>query len=236
MAAQPQRQQAHLLAHGHGLVQVDRLHARLGRPGQDLGGDAGQVLGADGGHEPGQEGGQLGGRPRRARVGPGGGAGQLPQVRGGPLVGAVLQEPGEEQVAGLEELQVLLGLVGVVGQEPVGLERQQRGRHDEELAGAPQVPVGAHVGDELVGDLGQGELGHVQAAAGDERQQQVEGPLELGQGDGEAGDAPRPARPGGLVPGVRPGSGAGAPDGAGRPDRHRQATPPRAMSSRARRR
>ena len=218
MTAQPQRQQAHLLAHGHALVEVDRLHARLGRPGQDLGGDAGQILGADGGHEPGQEGGQLGGRPRRARVGPGGGAGQLPQSRGGPLVGAVLQEPGEEQVASLEELQVLLGLVGVVGQEPVGLERQQRGRHDEELAGPPQIPIGAHMGDELVGDLRQGELGHIQAPARDERQQQVEGPLELGQGDGEAGDAPRPARSGALVPGVL--LDAGAPLGAGCPGRH----------------
>ena len=218
MAAQPQRQQVHLFAHGHGLVEVDRLHSRLDRAGKDFGGDAGQVLGADGGHEPGQEGGDLGGRGGGARVGPGGGGGQFPQSRGGPLVGAVLQESGEEQVAGLEEFHVLVGLVGVVGQELVGLEGQQRGRHDEEFAGAPQVPVGAHVGDELVGDLRQGEFGHVQAAAGDERQQQVEGPFELGQGHGEAGEAARPARPGVLVPGV--GLGVGAPPGAGRPGRH----------------
>ena len=58
------------------------------------------------------------------------------------LVGAVLQQPGEEQVARLEQREVLLVVDLAARQQPGGLEVEQRGGDDEELGGLAQVPVG----------------------------------------------------------------------------------------------
>ena len=118
-----------------------------------------------------------------------GGGSHVGQLPGGLLVGPVLQQPCEQEIPRLEEIQVLLLVLGVVWQKAMGLEGQESRCYDEELAGPPQVPIGTHMRDELVGDLGQGELGHVEAAARDQAQKQVEGALELGQGDGETGNA-----------------------------------------------
>ena len=107
------------------------------------------------------------------------------------LEGPVLQEPGEEQVTGLEQLEVGLLLVLVMGQKAVRLERQEGRGHDDKLRCAPQVPVRAHVGDEVVGHLGQRQLGNVEPLAGNKAQKQVEGPLELGQRDTESGQPGR---------------------------------------------
>ena len=129
----------------------------------------------------------------------------------------------------------------------------------EELAGLVEVPVraaGADVGDELVGDLGEGDLGDVELVLGDQAEQQVEGALEDVEVDLEA--APRPARaadraPGRRAPRRRPRAAStagleGQLDGeAGRGHvdvrwfeghvrRRAQAASPRAMSSRASRR
>ena len=112
----------------------------------------------------------------------------------GLFEGPVLQEPGEEQVSGLEELEVGFLFVLIVGQESVGLERQEGGGHDNELRCAPQVPIGTHVGDEVIGHLRQRQLGDVEALAGDEAQEQVERAFELRQGDAETGQARWPLR------------------------------------------
>ena len=116
----------------------------------------------------------------------------MAKSRCGLLEGPVLQEPGEEQVTGLEQLEVGLLLVLVMRQKTVCLESQEGGGHDDELRCAPQVPVRAHMGDEVVGHLGQRQLGDVEPFAGDEAQKQVEGTLELGQRDTESGQPGRP--------------------------------------------
>jgi len=105
------------------------------------------------------------------------------------LVGPVLEQPGEEQVAGLEQGQVLFVLDLAGWQEPGGLEVEQGGRDDQEVTDLVQVPaVGAlrDVADELVGDLGQGDFGDVQLVLGDQREQQVEWTLEHVEVDLEA--------------------------------------------------
>ena len=59
------------------------------------------------------------------------------------LVGAVLQQPGEQQVAGLEQGEVLLVLDLAGRQQPGGLEVEQGGGDDQELGGLAEVPVAA---------------------------------------------------------------------------------------------
>ena len=66
------------------------------------------------------------------------------------------------------------------GQQPGGLEVEQRGGDEEELRRLPEVPVGVgllgapDVRDELVGHLGQRHLGDVELVLADEAEQQVE--------------------------------------------------------------
>ena len=101
--------------------------------------------------------------------------------RGDLLVGPVLQQPGEEQVARLEQGQVLLVLDLARRQQPGGLQVEQGGGHEQEVGHLVQVPAAGallDVGDELVGDLGQRHLGDVQLVLGDQPEQQVERPLE----------------------------------------------------------
>ena len=74
---------------------------------------------------------------------PGGVTHPLLEDRCHHFVGAVLQEPGEEQVSGLQEGQVLLVLHLATGQEPGGLEVQQGRGHDEEFGGLVQIPLRA---------------------------------------------------------------------------------------------
>ena len=72
------------------------------------------------------------------------------------LVGPVLQEPGEQQVAGLQQGEVLLVLDLAGGQQPGRLEVEQGRRDEQEVARLVEVPLrapGPDVGDELVGDL-----------------------------------------------------------------------------------
>ena len=111
------------------------------------------------------------------------------------LVGAVLQQPGEEQVAGLEQAVVAVLDVRLrVGQQPGGLEVEQRGRDDEELRGLVEVRVVAErreVGDEVVRDPVQGQLGDVELVLPDQLQQQVERSGEVVEADGEPRPAPR---------------------------------------------
>ena len=97
------------------------------------------------------------------------------------LEGAVLQEPGEEHVPGLDEGEVLVVLRPPLWQQPGGLEVEQGRGDEEELGGLVQVPAAvggllrADVGDELVGDGRDGDLGDVKLVLGDEAEEQVEG-------------------------------------------------------------
>jgi hypothetical protein len=107
-------------------------------------------------------------------------------VGGRLLVRAVLQQPCEQQVPRLEQGQVLLVLHLGGGQQPRGLEVEQGRGDDEELRRLAEVPgraEGTDVRDELVGHPRQGDFGDVELVLGDQRQQQVERPLEVRQAD-----------------------------------------------------
>ena len=113
----------------------------------------------------------------------------LRKERGYLLVGAVLQQAREEQVARLQEGEVLLVLDFATRQESRCLQVEQRRGHDEEFGRFIEVPVralGAQVRDELVRDDVQGELGDLQLVLGDELKEQVERPLEGADGNGES--------------------------------------------------
>ena len=170
MTAQPAGDEAELFTDRYSLVQVDGLDARISGPGEGAHRQPGQLLGGDGGHELGKQRRQMWFQGDDAGVAACRGLRPVAEGRCDLLEGPVLQEPGEEQVTGLEQLEVGLLLVLVVGQKAVGLERQEGGGHDDELRCAPQVPVRAHVGDEVVGHLGQRQLGDVKPLAGDETQ------------------------------------------------------------------
>ena len=78
-------------------------------------------------------------RPRARSGGPG--PLELGEVGGRELVRAVLQQPGEEQVARLEQREVLLVLDVGGRQQPRGLQVEQGRRDDEELGGLAEVPA-----------------------------------------------------------------------------------------------
>ena len=93
---------------------------------------------------------------------------------GDVLERAVLQQPGEEDVAGLDQREVLLVLGAGLRQQPGGLEVEQGRGDEEELRGLREVPsvglgpLGADVRDEVVGDLGERDLGDVELVVGDQ--------------------------------------------------------------------
>ena len=117
----------------------------------------------------------------------------VPQQRCDVLEGLVLQQPGEQQVPGLEERHVFLVFHLTGRQEPGRLEVQQRRGDHQELAGLIQGPVAAlllqvaDVLDEFIGHRGNGHLGDVQLVLGDQGQEQVEGAREVGKPYFEAG-------------------------------------------------
>jgi hypothetical protein len=94
--------------------------------------------------------------------------------------GPVLQQPGVQPVPGVpEEVVELLALLG--GQQAGGLELDQGGGHHQEPGRGVEVELLdalTEVGDEVGGDLGQVDLGHVDLPPRDQVQEQVEGPLE----------------------------------------------------------
>ena len=105
------------------------------------------------------------------------------------LEGAVLEQSGEQQVARLEQREVLLVLDVPLRQQAGGLEVQQGGGDQEERRGLVEVPLvavagggtGLDVRDELVGDLRERDLGDVELVLGDQAEQQVERTLEVVQ-------------------------------------------------------
>src|SRR5699024_2988000 len=74
------------------------------------------------------------------------------------LIGLVLQEAGEQEVAGLQQLQVGLVVDLAAGNQAGGLQIQQRGCNEQELGDLVQILSGLGqppgISNELVGDLG----------------------------------------------------------------------------------
>ena len=66
-----------------------------------------------------------------------------------------------------------------------GLHIEQRGRDDQELRRARQIRRSLHEGDELVGHLGERDLGDIELLASDQRQKKVEGAFEDRERDRE---------------------------------------------------
>ena len=71
-----------------------------------------------------------------------------------------------------------------------GLHVEEGGGYHQELRRARQVRRGLHEGDELVGDLGQRNLGDVELLTRNQRQEQIKRTLKDGQGDGKKLDLP----------------------------------------------
>jgi hypothetical protein len=201
-----------LLAHAdqRGVDVVD-VHLRLGPRLHGLHREPREAVGADAEHDLGQQFRVLrlqahGTRPAQGLV-----LQALGEDGGDLLVGAVLEQPGEEQVAGFEQREVRLVLDLGGGQQPGRLEVEQCRGYDQEFGGLVEVPVRTHgvqVRHELIGDLGQRDLRDVQLVLGDQLEQQVEGTLEVVQPYGEppvvgrfpaigAGSAVRSVLPGG---------------------------------------
>src|SRR5699024_9504751 len=95
------------------------------------------------------------------------------------LIGLVLQEAGEQEVAGLQQLQVGLVVDLAPGNQASSLQIQQRGGDEQELRDLIQIlgrlgqPPG--ISNELVGDLGKRDLRDVQLVRVNQLKQQVEG-------------------------------------------------------------
>src|SRR5690606_4691252 len=177
-AAEAVDEHRRLLAHrDHGGVQVPEVDLRRPGPGGERrGGELGEPFRAHPDDELGQQGGEVRLEGHRTRVGARARGPPALEVGGDLLVRPVLEQPGEEQVARLEQLEVLLVLDRAAREQPGGLEVEERRRDNEELARLPEVPVllAREVGDELVGHLREGHLGDVELVLRDEREQEVE--------------------------------------------------------------
>nr|BFF21992.1 hypothetical protein GCM10025730_55130 [Promicromonospora thailandica] len=194
-------------------MQVRQPHhgRRLRR--EHLGGELGELLPRRVPDQLGQDRGEVRLQRRQARHAASTRGEALRDEPGDLLVGAVLQEPREQQVAGLEQLQVLGVLVHDARQQARGLEVEQGRRNHQELAGHAQVPrlvdlaarrglarraLGlADVRHELVRHDRERHLGDVHLVLRDEREQQVERALEVVQPHLER--AGRPALLGGIL-------------------------------------
>ena len=152
--------------------------------------DLGERCGVDAEHHLGQQVGEAVLQRHRPRIAAQRGGLQLGEHLGDVLERPVLQQPGEQQVAHLQQREVLL-VVHLAGrQQPGRLEVEQRRGDHQERGRLVELQLPADrlgVGDEVVGHLVQRHLGDVEAVREDQLQQQVERTLEVGQPDLEAG-------------------------------------------------
>ena len=112
------------------------------------------------------------------------------EQRGDLLVGAVGQQPGEQQVPGLEHVVVHAGRLGrsASGSSRAALRSSRVAAMTRNSVTWSRSQFAAHrpdVPDEVVGDLVQRDLGDVHPALVDQLQQQVERPVEVVQPDME---------------------------------------------------
>ena len=124
--------------------------------------------------------------PGRARARAAAGAGplfslaQLPQPPGGGLELAVLEQAGQQLVAGLLGRQLGLEQRLRAGQQQPGLDLHQEAHEQQELAHLVPVgrgPLGLHLVQVGGDDLEQRHLEQVDLLLEDEREQEVERPL-----------------------------------------------------------
>src|SRR5699024_11192136 len=82
------------------------------------------------------------------------------------LICLVLKQPGEQEVAGLQQLQVGLVVDVAAESQAGGLQIQQRGCNEQQLGDLVKILSGLGqppgISNELVGDLGERDLGDVQ--------------------------------------------------------------------------
>ena len=168
------RDEQSLLAHGDNrIVQVGDLNRRARRR-QSVRGQTRQILR---GCEPPKLG-QEGRKMRLEGHVPGNVRTELPHpsidVLCRFLESPILQEPREQEIAGLQ-----VGLGGVVllvdtGQQMRGLHVQEGRRDDQEFRRTRQVRGRLHERDELVGHLRERDLGDVEFLARNQRQKKIE--------------------------------------------------------------
>ncbi len=133
---------ARLLAHAdrRGVDVVER-QLQHGLRLQRAGGEAGELLEADADQHLGQQVGEPLLEPDRARVAPRLPRQPLLEDAGDLLVGLVLHQPGEEQVARLEQGEVLLVLDVALREQARRLEVEQGRRDQQERRGLLEVAV-----------------------------------------------------------------------------------------------
>ena len=158
---------------------------------------------------------------------------QLDEQRRDLLVGAVLQQPGEQQVAGLEQARrSSASSTSASGSSRAALRSSSVAamtRNSVVSSRSGVVAERREVRDEVVGDPVQGQLGDVELVLADQLQQQVERAGEVVQPDGEPAPAALPVRPvttAALVEQGVTGRGPRGPAG-GRPRARRRRRPGR---------
>ena len=180
---------AHVHLHGNGFggnvlaFQQEHLTARKGR---------GRLIGQRVQRHPFQEVGheteEVGIRAEGARVHATLGDEAVVEHRGGVLELLVFHEALDQHIAGLggrELRQVVVKLVALARDEALGLDLEQRRGHQQKVARHVQIEGlhAGHLGEVLIGDLGDGDGADIHLLAAHEVKQQVEGALEAVDAD-----------------------------------------------------
>ena len=166
--------------------QIDQRHVQLvdryfggGCVGDDLGGQLGEFERGQRPYQLRQHGGNALVHGRRMRESAGIGGDTRPEITGGLLVGAVLEESGEQQIAFAQRLETLLVVLVVfaAGQNRHAFGLDQNRGDVEKGAGLIHVfreVEPAHVCQEFLGDRGEGNFGQLEFVVGDHAEQGIE--------------------------------------------------------------
>ncbi len=118
---------------------------------------------------------------RHARVRPAGGIGTLAKHARRVLEGLALDQAGEQEVTLLEEGQLVVEVESVVdGEQPAGLQLDERGRDQQELGRDLEVAAlhSLELAQVRVDDVRKRDVVQVDFLGQDQVQEKVEGPLE----------------------------------------------------------
>ena len=119
--------------------------------------------------------------PDPAGIGPGLLGSEPAQHEGGVLERLALDQTGQQKVAFLPQPELVIQIdIGVVRQQPPGLELDQGGRDEKELGGHLEIePFHAFELDQIgIDDVGQPDVVQLDLLAQDQVQEQVERALE----------------------------------------------------------